>query len=58
VKKILDMALGGWVSVFGVKFLNRIDIRSCHECYPLDESSKFCDYFFSDESSDEDELSS
>ena len=24
-----------WVSVFGVKFLNRVDIRNFHEYYPL-----------------------
>jgi len=36
VKKFLDMALGvGWISVFGVKFLNRADIRNFHECTPL-----------------------
>ncbi len=29
------MALGGWVSVFGVNFSNRVDIRNFHECYPL-----------------------
>ncbi len=39
-KKYLDMALGGRVSVFGVKFLNRIDIRNFHECYPLVNAKK------------------
>ena len=34
------MALGGRVSVFGVKFLNRFDIRNFHECYPLVNAKK------------------
>jgi hypothetical protein len=28
VKKFFDMALGRWGRVFGVKFLNRIEIRN------------------------------
>ena len=40
-KKNLDMALGGRVSVFGVKFLNKVDIRNFHECYPLHHHHHF-----------------
>jgi len=33
VKKFQDMgALWGWLSVFGVRFLNMVDIRNFHEC--------------------------
>ena len=35
------------VSVFGVKFLNRVDIRNFHECYPLHFLSKHFIYLFS-----------
>ena len=31
-KTFFDTALGEWVSVFGLKFLNRVDIRNFHKC--------------------------
>ena len=37
---------GGRVSVFGVKFLNRVDIRNFHECYPLKICRNICKVVF------------
>ena len=34
-KNIQTWLQGGRVSVFGVKSLNRVDVRNFHECYPL-----------------------